>query len=50
MTFKPGQSGNPNGRPPKSRALTALLEKAGGRKISVLQPDGSIRLIPGKAL
>src|SRR3990172_2168720 len=50
MKFQPGQSGNPNGRPPKSRALTALLEKAGGRKISVLQPDGSIRLISRKAL
>ena len=26
--FKPGQSGNPAGRPPKSKALTELLEKA----------------------
>jgi hypothetical protein len=28
-SWKPGQSGNPKGRPPKSRALTDLLEKAG---------------------
>jgi hypothetical protein len=26
--FKPGESGNPAGRPPKSRALTAILERA----------------------
>lgn len=32
-TFQPGQSGNPKGRPPKSRALTALLEKAGKKKM-----------------
>ena len=25
--FEPGVSGNPNGRPPKIRSLTALLEK-----------------------
>lgn len=29
--FKPGQSGNPKGRPPKQRALTALLETAGNK-------------------
>lgn len=31
-TWSKGQSGNPNGRPPKNRALTTILEKAGGRK------------------
>ncbi|HET8707608.1 MAG TPA: DUF5681 domain-containing protein [Pseudomonadales bacterium] len=32
--FQPGQSGNPKGRPPKDRALTALLEKAGKKTIT----------------
>ena len=29
MAWKSGESGNPKGRPPKSRALTAILETAG---------------------
>ncbi len=33
--WKPGQSGNPKGRPPKERALTTLLEKAGSRRVEV---------------
>ena len=28
--WQPGQSGNPRGRPPKGRALTEILQKAGG--------------------
>lgn len=33
MPWKPGQSGNPKGRPPASRALTEILRKAGNRRI-----------------
>jgi hypothetical protein len=32
-SFKKGKSGNPRGRPPKSRALTAMLAAAGGKKM-----------------
>ena len=34
--WKPGQSGNPNGRPPKGRALTEILEKAGSKTIEYM--------------
>jgi len=33
MPGKKGQTNNPNGRPPKNRALTALLEAAGAKTI-----------------
>ncbi len=28
-SWKPGQSGNPNGRPPKDRSISEILEKYG---------------------
>ena len=43
--FQPGQSGNPKGRPPKERALSDQLEKAGGRTFEI---DG--KRISGKRL
>lgn len=39
MAWKKGETGNPNGRPLKNRAWTAILEKAGNRTVDL--PDGS---------
>lgn len=38
--FQPGQSGNPAGRPPKSRALADLLNRALSKTIDT--PDGRV--------
>lgn len=41
MPWEKGQSGNPHGRPPKSRALTEVLRKQGSR--TVVDVDGKRR-------
>ena len=33
-TWQPGETGNPNGRPLKNRALTTLLERAGSKSLT----------------
>ena len=43
--FPPGQSGNPKGRPPKTRALTEILQRAGSKTLEV---DG--KRVSGKRL
>ena len=40
-TWAKGQSGNPNGRPPKGRALTEILERQGARTLEDI--DGKRR-------
>jgi hypothetical protein len=35
MPFKPRQSGNPRGRPPKERALSTILMRLGEQRVSV---------------
>lgn len=39
MPWSKGKSGNPKGRPPKSRALTDVLEAAGRKKGKLLASD-----------
>jgi hypothetical protein len=51
MAWVKGKSGNPKGRPRKERALTAMLERAGGKRIedprhgTITQKDLLTRLL-----
>lgn len=45
-----GQSGNPGGRPPNSRALAQLLGRASLKRYASVQPDGTTKLIQARKL
>lgn len=44
--FKPGQSGNPTGRPRGSKNESTILKELLNEKLSLRQPNGRIKKIP----
>jgi hypothetical protein len=44
--FKPGQSGNPKGRPRGSKNESTILKELLNEKLSLRQPNGRIKKIP----
>lgn len=44
--FKPGQSGNPKGRPRGSKNESTILKELLSEKLSLRQPNGRIKKIP----
>ena len=44
--FKPGQSGNPKGRPRGSKNESTILREMLSEKLSLRQPNGRIKKIP----
>lgn len=44
--FKPGQSGNPKGRPRGSKNESTILKEMLNEKLSMRQPNGRIKKIP----
>ena len=44
--FKPGQSGNPKGRPRGSKNESTILKEMLSEKLSLRQPNGRVKKIP----
>lgn len=42
MPWDKGKSGNPKGRPPKGRALATLLEKAGSKRVVLVEGEKAV--------